>query len=104
MLLKRQLKCCNLVFVRYLKDVSNEPLKANAAYKQERLKKLQDFKFPGNFKTTTNIENFLDKYMFLDRGASLENEKGIQMAGRIHSIRSHGKNLAFLDLHQADFR
>ena len=42
--------------------------------------------------------------MHLDRGQSLESENGIQVTGRIHSIREIGKSLYFIDLHQNEFR
>lgn len=81
------------------------PKKANFAYKKERKNKFQNsITYPHGFKVNSDIETFLDKYMYLDRGQSLENETGINMAGRIHSIREMGKNLVFLDLHQSEFR
>merc|ERR1712012_237606 len=49
------------------------------------------------------IETFLDTYMYLDRGASSD-DKGIDLTGRVHSIRQVSKNLVFLDVHQSDFR
>jgi len=49
------------------------------------------------------METFLDTYMYLDRGASSD-DTGIDMTGRVHSIRQVGKNLVFIDLHQSDFR
>ena len=83
----------------------DEPKKANFAYKKERKNKFQNsITYPHGFKVNSDIETFLDKYMYLDRGQSLENETGINMAGRIHSIREMGKNLVFLDLHQSEFR
>ena len=83
----------------------DEPVKANAAFKQERLAKLGgDFQYVHKFDVNTTIESFLDKYMYLDRGQSLEQEGGICVAGRVHSIREMGKNLLFLDLHQNEYR
>ena len=85
-------------------SASDEPKKAQAAFKKERLEKLkpQDLTYP-NMKPNIGIETFLDKYMYLDRGADSK-DSGIHMTGRVHSIRQMGKNLVFLDLHQSDFR
>jgi len=84
---------------------SDEPKKANLAYKNERRNKFQNsITYPHDFKVNSDIETFLDKYMYLDRGQSLENETGINMTGRIYSIREMGKNLVFLDMHKNEFR
>ena len=93
-------------FRRYsISAAKDEPKKANLAYKKERQAKFENsITYPAGFKVNSDIETFLDKYMYLDRGQSLENEAGINMAGRIHSIREMGKNLVFLDLHHSEFR
>jgi len=94
------------LFRRYfISTAKDEPKKANLAYKKERQGKFENaITYPAGFKVNSDIETFLDKYMYLDRGQSLENEAGINMAGRIHSIREMGKNLVFLDLHSSEFR
>ena len=76
-------------FRRYsISTAKDEPKKANLAYKKERQAKFENsITYPAGFKVNSDIETFLDKYMYLDRGQSLENEAGINMAGRIHSIR-----------------
>lgn len=83
---------------------SDEPFKAHNQFKKERLEKLQpqDLSYP-NMKPNMKMETFLDTYMYLDRGASSD-DTGIDMTGRVHSIRQVGKNLVFIDLHQSDFR
>jgi len=83
---------------------SDEPTKAHINFKTERLGKLQpqDLVYP-NIKPNMKIETFLDTYMYLDRGASSD-DTGIDITGRVHSIRQAGKNLIFLDVHQSDFR
>ena len=92
----------------YSKKITDEPQKANIKYKYQRLKKLcqngNSFQYPHQFQPNTSIEGFLDKFMYLDRGQSLESENGIQVTGRIHSIREIGKSLYFIDLHQNEFR
>ena len=77
------------LFRRYfISTAKDEPKKANLAYKKERQAKFENsITYPPGFKVNSDIETFLDKYMYLDRGQSLENEAGINMAGRIHSIR-----------------
>ena len=77
------------LFRRYfISTAKDEPKKANLAYKKERQGKFENsITYPPGFKVNSDIETFLDKYMYLDRGQSLENEAGINMAGRIHSIR-----------------
>ena len=77
------------LFRRYfISTAKDEPKKANLAYKKERQGKFENsITYPASFKVNSDIETFLDKYMYLDRGQSLENEAGINMAGRIHSIR-----------------
>ena len=88
-----------------ISSAKDEPKKINLAYKKERQNKFQNsIPYPHGFKVNSDIESFLDKYMYLDRGASLQNENGINMAGRVHSIREMGKNLFFIDLHQNEFR
>ena len=79
----------NGLFRRYfISTAKDEPKKANLAYKKERQAKFENsITYPPGFKVNSDIETFLDKYMYLDRGQSLENEAGINMAGRIHSIR-----------------
>ena len=90
---------------RFFADYSQAKHEIDSSqYKKERLEKLENLNYAHSFKVNTNIETFLDKYMFLDRGQSLEEDDGIQIAGRVHSIRNMGKNLVFFDLHQADFR
>ena len=90
---------------RSISSAKHEPIKSNLIYKKERENKFQkSITYPHGFKVNSDIETFLDKYMYLDRGASLENENGINIAGRIHSIREMGKNLFFIDLHQNEFR
>ena len=97
----------NISSRRYSSKSTDEPKKINLEYKLERLKTLEKqgkFHYPHQFKPNTSIESFLDKYMYLDRGQSLQSDNGIQMCGRIHSIREMGKNLLFIDLHQSEFR
>ncbi len=82
----------------------DESAKTNAALKKERLEKLGHRPdYPNTFKATTNLENFLDNYMYLDRGQDEDTVKDT-VCGRIYSIREAGKNLRFIDLHQSDFR
>ena len=111
---KDEAKKANLVYQKvklglfrryFISTAKDEPKKANLAYKKERQGKFENaITYPAGFKVNSDIETFLDKYMYLDRGQSLENEGGINMAGRIHSIREMGKNLVFLDLHHSEFR
>ncbi len=82
----------------------SEPKKLNEAHKDNRLKKLETFQYSHGFKVNTNIEQFLDNFMYLDRGQHLHEDKNINVMGRVHSIREVGKKLLFLDLHQSDFR
>ena len=46
---------------------------------------------------------FLKCFYYIFRGQSLESDRGIQMTGRVHSIRAH-KSVVFIDLHQSEFR
>lgn len=78
----------------------------NKQYQEQRLAKLKQdggLTYPHKFQGTSSLENFLDSFMFLERGQSLETE-GVSVSGRIHSIREVGKNLLFIDLHQNEFR
>jgi len=102
-----------MFFLRSVRQISRrfysvkwtkERQKANEQYKIERFNKIgPKVSYPHQFKPNTTIEAFLDKYMYLDRGQSLESDRGIQMTGRVHSIRAH-KSVVFIDLHQSEFR
>ena len=104
MLKLRPILCSRLSKTTFHSSASDEPLKVQAAFRKERLEKLkpQDMTYP-NMKPNIDIETFLDKYMYLDRGADAE-DSGLDMTGRVHSVRQMGKNLVFLDLHHSDFR
>ena len=75
----------------YSVKLRDESQKANRIYKKRRLQNLcqNEEKYPHvhfgkhQFKTNTSIEDFIDKYMYLERGQSLETDNNIQMTGRL---------------------
>ena len=63
-----------------------------------RLREQGDNPYPYKFHVSMSVPEFIEKYSPLVTGDRKEDQT-ITLAGRVHNIRSSGKNLKFYDLH-----
>lgn len=81
------------------KTTKSEKTKKNVWDSFHETRSQTQFSYPHQFKCSMKVSEYLSKYVSLKPNEVLKDEV-VSLSGRVFSIRSAGKSLVFLDLHQ----